>query len=125
MESYQLVLPEHLNHYGYLFGGRLLDWVDEAAYIAVSLDHPGANFVTVAMDRVEFRRSIRQGSILRFCIAKIRVGTTSVRYGVEVFIGTDPEPAFSTQVTFVCLDAEGRKTPVPPPASLTDSRERC
>lgn len=51
MESYKLVLPEHLNHYGYLFGGYLLQWVDETAYIAATLDYPGSNFVTVAMDR--------------------------------------------------------------------------
>ena len=29
MESYKVVRPEHLNHYGYLFGGFLLKWVDE------------------------------------------------------------------------------------------------
>lgn len=28
METYKLVLPEHLNPYGYLFGGNLLKWVD-------------------------------------------------------------------------------------------------
>jgi acyl-CoA hydrolase len=27
------VLPEHLNHYGYLFGGHLLKWVDASAWI--------------------------------------------------------------------------------------------
>ena len=25
MEKFKLVLPEHLNHYGYLFGGNLLE----------------------------------------------------------------------------------------------------
>lgn len=113
MESFKLVLPEHLNHYGYLFGGYLLQWVDETAYIAASLDYPGSNFVTVAMDRVEFRRSIRQGAILRFVALRQRVGTTSVGYQVQVFNGPSAEPVFSTQITFVGLDADGRKTPVP------------
>jgi len=113
MESFKLVLPEHLNHYGYLFGGYLLQWVDETAYIAVSLDHPGSNFVTVAMDRVEFRKSIRQGAILRFEALRQRVGTTSVGYLVSVYDGPAPEPVFSTQITFVALGPDGRKVPVP------------
>ena len=113
MESFKLVLPEHLNHYGYLFGGYLLQWVDETAYIAASLDYPGSNFVTVAMDRVEFRKSIRQGAILRLAAHRERVGTTSVGYLVEVFLGPAPEPVFSTQITFVGLGPDGRKTPLP------------
>ena len=66
MESYKVVRPEHLNHFGYLFGGFLLKWVDEIAWIAASRDHPGCSFVTVTMDRVEFRRGVRQGAVLRF-----------------------------------------------------------
>ena len=41
MDNHKLVMPEHLNHYGYLFGGNLLQWVDEYAYIANVPEHPG------------------------------------------------------------------------------------
>ena len=41
MENRRLVLPEHLNHFGFLFGGQLLRWVDGTAWIAASLDYPG------------------------------------------------------------------------------------
>jgi len=117
MESYKLVLPEHLNHYGYLFGGNMLKWSDEVSWIAASRDFPGCKFVTVAMDRVEFKKSVRQGSILRFAVTRGDSGRTSVRYRVEVFcddIDSGAEdPVFATTVTFVCLDTEGRKTPLP------------
>jgi len=113
MESHKLVRPEHLNHYGYLFGGYLLQWVDEAAYVAASLEFPGSNFVTVGMDRVEFRKSIRQGAILRFVVERSRLGTTSVHYEVRAFVGVDPEPAFTTQISFVKLDESGVKAPLP------------
>ena len=47
-ESTLLVRPEHLNHHGFLFGGRLLEWLDEQAYIAaISRLNPEANLVTV------------------------------------------------------------------------------
>ncbi len=29
MTSYKLVMPGDLNHYGFLFGGKMLMWVDE------------------------------------------------------------------------------------------------
>ena len=116
MENYKLVLPEHLNHYGYLFGGNMLKWVDEVSWIAASLDYPGCKFVTIGMDRVEFRHPVRQGSILRFQVEPGEVGSSSVRYGVRVYCeeieSGREEPVFTTQVSFVCLDDEGRKRPL-------------
>lgn len=117
MESYKLVLPEHLNHYGYLFGGNLLKWIDEYAWIAASREYPGCRFVTIGMDGVEFRKSVRNGAILRFDVERTRVGNTSVQYTATVYaddIETGREEVvFTTRVTFVNVDAEGRKTPLP------------
>ena len=119
MEQYKLVLPEHLNHYGYLFGGNMLKWVDEYAWIAASLDHPGCKFVTIAMDKVEFRKGVQKGAILRFDVQKAAQRRTSVRYSVNVYaddIETGREEnVFSTQVSFVCLNDRGEKTPLPDP----------
>jgi acyl-CoA hydrolase len=116
MINHKLVLPEHLNQYGYLFGGNLLKWVDEYAWIAATLDYPGANFVTIAMERVEFKKSIREGAVLRFEIDRSREGTTSAQYGVTVFANDThtgaEEPVFSTTVTFVRIDRNGHKLPL-------------
>jgi len=117
MENHKLILPEHLNQYGFLFGGNLLKWVDEVAWIAASLEYPGCHFVTVAMDRVEFHRSVRQGAILRLEANRTHAGTTSVRYQVNVTrvgdeIGPN-DPLFTTEVALVRIDAQGRKTPLP------------
>ncbi len=117
MENYKLVLPEHLNHYGFLFGGHLLKWVDETAWIAASQDYAGCNFVTIGMDKVEFRKSIRQGTILRINAEKSRTGNTSVQYGVTVLAGNiqtgSEETVFSTNITFVRIDADGKKIRLP------------
>ena len=121
METYKLVMPEHLNHYGYLFGGNLLKWVDEVAWIGASLDFPGCRLVTVALDRVEFKKSIKEGSILRFKVLRSRLGITSVQYGVEVTRGDlavgGEEPVFSTRITFVRVDDHDAKAPLPPPVA--------
>lgn len=113
MQTHRLVLPGDLNQYGFLFGGRLLAWIDEASWIAASLDYPHCQFVTVAMDKVEFHHSVREGTILRITCTRQREGTTSATYAVEVIDETaGPQPIFSTRVTFVSVDDEGAKRPI-------------
>ena len=113
MINHKLVLPEHLNHYGYLFGGYLLHWVDEYAYITANLDFPGHRFVTIGLDNVVFRKSIRLGSVLKFDINRTRLGSTSAGYNVKVFSDSiesgEEELVFDTNITFVNVDEEGNK----------------
>lgn len=116
MRNYQLVLTEHLNHYGYLFGGILLKWVDEAAYICARLDHPGKSFVTVGMDKVSYKKRVELGSILLFEVDKEKSGRTSITYRVAVSLASpsssESSEIFSTVVTFVCIDKDGNKCPI-------------
>lgn len=110
MQTHRLVLPADLNHYGFLFGGRLLAWIDEASWIAASLDYPHCQFVTVAMSKVEFHHSVRQGTILCINCTRVHEGTTSATYAVEVLDqSAGPHPIFSTKVTFVSVDDAGTK----------------
>ncbi len=110
METHRLVLPGDLNQYGFLFGGRLLAWIDEASWIAASLDYPHCQFVTVAMDTVEFHHSVRDGTILKISCHLEREGNTSATYAVKVI---DEKAGalliFSTRVTFVSVDDAGKK----------------
>ncbi len=113
MENHKLVLPEHMNHFGFLFGGHLLAWVDEVAWIAASLDYPGYHFVTVGMGEVAFKKGVREGTILKFDARRTRAGRTSVTYDVKVMrarVDTgDRDPVFSTRVTLVRVTEEGEK----------------
>lgn len=111
MQTQRLVLPADLNQYGHLFGGRLLAWIDEASWIAASLEFPKCRFVTVAMREVCFRHSVREGTILTIESLMQRRGNTSVTYAVQVRDTRSPlaEPIFVTDVTFVNLDEHGTK----------------
>ena len=117
MDNYTIVRKEHLNHHGYLFGGTLLSWVDEFAWIFASLDFPGCSLVTVGMDRVSFKERVESGSILRFNIIPAHRGTSSVSYAVNVYAdapgAAEEKAVFSTKVTFVRIDADGRKATLP------------
>ena len=117
MDNYTIVRPEHLNQYGYLFGGAMLKWVDEFAWIAASLDFAGCSLVTKAMHDIVFRHPVDCGAILRFSVLPIKKGNSSVTYSVEVFadgpVVTEEKLIFSTSVTFVNVDTAGRKMSLP------------
>lgn len=112
-ESTLLVRPEHLNHHGSLFGGRLLEWLDEQAYIAAitRLDYR-ANLVTVAIDNVEFHQQVRKGAVLRFRSMLVHVGRTSLTVHTEVSLMPRRLSIFEAYVTFVALDEKSNPTPV-------------
>jgi len=116
MQNHYVVRTEHLNHKGNLFGGQLLQWVDECAYMAAKKDYPQHNLVTRAMSEVEFKKGITNGSILQINADKERIGNSSVTYKVEVFSFPPDEKggelAFETRVTFVAIDEFGEKVPL-------------
>jgi len=105
-----------MNEQGNLFGGYLLKWLDEYAYITASIEYPGNRFVTIGLDKVEFRHPIALGEILRFCVTETRKGSTSLEYLVEVFGEREALDAsttlFATKITFVNVGENGRKTPI-------------
>lgn len=126
MDLLTIVRPEHLNHYGHLFGGQMLKWIDEYAYLVAVREFPGARLLTRAMDGVSFTRGVQVGSTLRFSICRSILGRTSVRYSVNVFAQEceklEEYHVFSTVITFVCVGADERKTPLPSPTAGSGPR---
>ncbi|HOG49255.1 MAG TPA: hotdog domain-containing protein [Lentisphaeria bacterium] len=124
MDFYTLVRPEHLNHYGYLFGGCMLKWVDEYAYIAALREFPSCRLVTRAMDAASFTQSVNNGALLRFRVCRIHLGRTSATYRVTVvardFQANDVYPVFEISVTMVSISADGKKSPLPEPIVTSD-----
>ncbi len=122
MDNFTIVRPEHLNHHGYLFGGVMLKWVDENAWLAASRDYPGCNLVTLGMTACRFKHRVKNGSILRFNMHRSSQGRTSATYDVTVFADAPgaivEEEVFSTAVTFVRLGSDGQ------PCELTQSKEK-
>jgi acyl-CoA hydrolase len=116
MEHYKLILTEHLNHHGYLFGGYMLKWIDELAYITANQELPGNTFVTIALDNVAFKKRVEAGEIVKFDVQRVHLGTTSVQYAVKAFATRNSrqpdEVIFETKITFVVVDGGGNKQPI-------------
>ncbi len=116
MDHFKLVLPEHLNHHGSLFGGHMLKWIDEFAYITANLEFPANRFVTIALDNVEFRHGVQNGEILRFNVSLERLGITSVSFRVRVYGTRRHEETnivlFETNITLVNVAESGKKAKI-------------
>lgn len=115
MQHRTIVLPEYLNDQGFLFGGNLLKWVDEFAYITASLEHPGNRLVTISLDEVNFHHPVLPGEILCFDVSMVRKGNTSLKYLVEVRgekMAEHDSPLFVTNITFVNVSEHGKPTPL-------------
>ncbi|NJL72866.1 MAG: acyl-CoA thioesterase [Candidatus Competibacteraceae bacterium] len=117
MNTFTVVRQEHLNHHGYLFGGQLLKWVDEYAWLTAARDFTDRTLVTRALDSVDFRTRVEPGSILRFEILPSRIGRSSVAYRVEVWAdapGSAEEiHVLSVSITFVAVDDDGKPRVIP------------
>ena len=79
----ELMMPQHVNNLGHVFGGVILSMVDRAAAV-VAMQHAGQNCATVSIDRVDFREPIYAGELVT-CLARVTfVGRTSMEVGVRV-----------------------------------------
>jgi len=78
------VKPEDLNPNGTLFGGRLLEWIDEEAalYSIIQLENPRT--VTKFMSEINFMSSAKKGDIIEIGIAVVSFGNSSITLSCEV-----------------------------------------
>lgn len=112
------VFPGETNHYGTLFGGTALAWMDQAAFVAATR-HARRKVVTVHSDAVDFRRPVPLGSIVELVARVIEVGRTSMRVEVEMWVepievGREPYLAAKGGFVLVAVDEVGRPVSVPP-----------
>jgi acyl-CoA hydrolase len=115
-EISQLMLPQHANIAGVVFGGTILALADSVAYVCASR-HAGPNCVTVSVDKVDFKEPIRIGELVT-CMASINfVGKSSMEVGIKI-IAEDLKTGKrrhtnSCYFTMVNLNEAGKSQPAP------------
>jgi len=111
----KLVLPHTTNNYNTLYGGTLLGWMDEVAVIAATRFGRCA-FVTVSIDRTDFKHPIPAGTIVELVARVEHLGRSSVQVKVDVFVEQMFTATRTHAVTgtfhMVAIDANNRPTPV-------------
>ena len=113
----ELMMPQHANIMGNVFGGVVLALVDRVAAVA-AIRHAGKPCVTVSVDKVDFREPIHVGELLTAYARVNFAGRTSMEVGVKIIaenvLTGEKRHTNSCYVTYVALDAKGRPTAVPP-----------
>ena len=114
-ENTYLIMPKHINGYGRLFGGILMQWIDELAGI-VAHRHAGSIVTTACVDNLNFKAGAYLGDTVVLIGRMTYVGKTSM----EVRVDTYAEDADGTRrminrayEVLVAIDQEDRKLEVP------------
>jgi acyl-CoA hydrolase len=114
-EQQYLICPAHINHYGRLFGGQLLKWIDELAGI-VAIRHCGATVTTAAIDNLQFQAPAYTGDMIVLQGSVTYVGRTSMEVRVDTYreaLDGKREMINRAYIDMVCINCKGEPTEVP------------
>lgn len=108
----KMVAAKDLNSNGTLFGGRVLAWVDEEAFIFAACQLDSTSVVTRSMSAVEFLATARQGELVEIGTEVVGFGRTSITVACEVRNRRTRQSITRVERTvFVRVDGEGRAVP--------------
>jgi len=115
--------PGDANHQGTVFGGFILSLVDEAAYLETRR-HGVHRWVTVCMDRVEFKAPVHVGDTLTLFTQAVAMGRSSITVQVRVqatrWAGGAEVDVTEASVKMVAVDGAGRTIDFRSPPTVTE-----
>ncbi len=116
VEMTEIVLPQHTNALGTVFGGVVMSWVDIAAAVAATR-HCRRPTVTAAVDALNFLAPIKLGWFVTIKAAVNFASKHSCEVGVKVMsenpLTGERFHTATAYTTFVALDEFGKPTPIP------------
>ncbi len=124
VEMTQVVMPQHTNPHGTVFGGEIMSWIDICAGVSAQR-HCRSNVVTASFDDVHFVTPIKHGFVVILESQVNAVFHSSMEIGTLV-TGENPRTgerriAVKAYSTFVCLDDFGK--PLTCPSLITETEE--
>ncbi|MEE3393032.1 MAG: acyl-CoA thioesterase [Lachnospiraceae bacterium] len=115
-ETSRIVEHNDINAENRLFGGRLMEWIDEAASLT-AIRHSECRITTASIDNLEFKQGAYLGNIIVIRAKITHVGRTSMEIRVDSY-REDKEtglrhPINRAYLVVVCIDDEGHPKEVP------------
>ncbi|WP_126650471.1 acyl-CoA thioesterase [Chryseobacterium aureum] len=106
------VKPEDLNPNHSLFGGRLLQWIDEEAALYAIIQLENTKVVTKFISEINFVSSAKQGDIIEIGIEATHFGSSSITLRCDVRNKMTHQTIITVEkIVMVNLDAEGNPAP--------------
>jgi acyl-CoA hydrolase len=123
----ELVLPQHTNAFGSIFGGTVMSWIDICAAIAAQR-HSRLPVVTASVDALQFVAPVFKGWTVNLKASVNYAGRTSMEVGVRVD-AENPRTGemfhtASAYLTFVALGDDMKPIEVPPVIPQTPDEKR-
>ena len=115
-ETVYLIRPTHLNGANRLFGGILMQWIDEVAGI-VAKRHCGGNVTTASVDNLTFLHGAYQNDMVVIKGKLTWVGTSSMEVCVDTYVENrsgEHHRINNAHFMMVALDKDDKPVPVPP-----------
>ena len=107
-----MVAAKDLNSNGSLFGGRLLAWIDEEAFIFSACQLKDDSVVTRYISNIEFLSTARIGDIVEIGMEVVDMGRTSITLACLVRKkGTDTIITQFDKIVFVLVGRDGKPKP--------------
>jgi len=107
----KMIAHKDLNSNGTLFGGRVLDWIDEEAYIYCSCQLNNDRVVTRSMSGVDFNSSAIRGDIIEIGMETVELGKSSITIKCNVRNKRTEKIITSVdKIVFVNLGPDGKPT---------------
>ncbi|WP_139150639.1 acyl-CoA thioesterase, partial [Halofilum ochraceum] len=104
----KMVAAKDLNSNGALFGGRVLAWIDEEAFIYAACQLESTSVVTRSISDVHFLAGARQGDIVEIGTGVVEFGRTSITIECEVRNRRTRQSITRVdRLVFVRVDGEG------------------
>ncbi|NCQ52135.1 acyl-CoA thioesterase [archaeon] len=105
----RLVMSKDLNGANKLFGGTILAWIDEQAYIEVISLLNSQNVVTKFISAIEFISGATIGETVEITTELVSVGKTSLTLKIEVLnLSTHKTMAVVNEIVMVNVDKQGK-----------------
>lgn len=114
-EHVQILMPQHTNGSGRLFGGQLMQWIDIVAGV-VARRHSECNITTAAIDNLQFKAGAYQNDTLVLIGRITYVGTTSMEVRVDTYVEELSglrKPINRAYLVMVAVDEDEKPTNVP------------
>ncbi|MGE8553507.1 MAG: acyl-CoA thioesterase [Chryseobacterium jejuense] len=106
------VKPEDLNPNHSLFGGRLLQWIDEEAALYAIIQLENTKVVTKFISEINFVSSAKQGDIIEIGIEATHFGSSSITLKCDVRNKMTHQTIITVdKIVMVNLDNEGNPAP--------------
>ena len=115
VETVHIVRPNHLNGANRLFGGILMQWIDEVAGI-VAKRHSMCNVTTASVDNLTFLHGAYQNDMIVIKGKLTWVGTSSMEVCVDTYVETldgQRDRINNAHFMMVALDENNKPVPVP------------